>query len=174
MIDVLRTTVLHQFEAALATLNLCIERCPEPAWAARVANYTFSQAAFHTLFYADYYLQPTSDQDGFRAQPYHREHADFFRDYEEFEDRPPRHHYDRAAVRRYVEHVRQKAALVIAAETAESFAGRSGFEWLAFSRLEAHVYNTRHVQHHAAQLILRLRLDFQAEMPWVKSGWRGA
>lgn len=171
MIEVIRNSVLHQFEAALATASLCIEKCPKAAWHARVANYTFSQAVFHAVFYADFYLQVTSDRDTFRAQPFHREHAEYFRDYEEFEDHPPRHHYDRAEVQLHVEHVRQKASAVIRSESAELLAGRSGFEWLAFSRLEAHLYNTRHVQHHAAQLILRLRLDSQAEIPWVKSGW---
>ncbi len=172
VIELLRSSLLQQFEAALATLNLCLERCSDTTWQGPVAHHTFCQSAFHALFYADFYLQPTSDKDRFREQPFHRENTAFFRDYEEFEDRAPQHAYQRDDLRRYAAFVRAKAGRVIAAETAASLAGPSGFEWLAFERLEVYGYNTRHVQHHAAQLILRLRLDQQAQMPWVKSGWR--
>jgi hypothetical protein len=43
-----------------------------------------------------------------------------------------------------------------------------------FSRAELHVYNIRHIHHHAAQLSLRLRLDTGRGVDWVGSGWREA
>ena len=43
--------------------------------------------------------------------------------------------------------------------------------WVKLSRTELHVYNIRHLQHHAAQMILRLRLDHAIDFPWHKSGW---
>jgi hypothetical protein len=43
---------------------------------------------------------------------------------------------------------------------------------LQFSRGELHVCNFRHLQHHAAQLSLRLRSDAGVEIPSVGSGWR--
>ena len=39
------------------------------------------------------------------------------------------------------------------------------------TRAEVHIHNIRHIQHHAAQLILRLRRDYGQDMPWFKSGW---
>ena len=39
-----------------------------------------------------------------------------------------------------------------------------------FTRAELHLYNIRHIQHHAAQLILRLRLDTDVDIPWVGRG----
>ena len=42
------------------------------------------------------------------------------------------------------------------------------------SRAELYVYNTRHLQHHAAQLSLRLRLDAGVHTPWFGGGWREA
>ena len=50
--------------------------------------------------------------------------------------------------------------------------GRKGFEWCRFSRGELHLYNIRHIQHHAAQLSMRLRLDAKAQVPWVGTGWK--
>jgi hypothetical protein len=125
--------------------------------------------AFHTLFYADYYLGP--DDASFRLQPFHRDHSDFFRDYEEFEDRPQVLLYDKRAVNIYLDHCRRKAADVIATETADSLAAACGFARRNMSRAELYVYNIRHIQHHAAQLSLRLRLDFGESIPWVGSGW---
>jgi hypothetical protein len=170
MIDLFKELVEHQFEAALCTLSICIEKCPDAAWNAPVANYKFCQVAFHTVFYADYYLGPP-DEQSFREQPFHREYAGFFRDYEEFIDRQPVLLYDRPTVEKYVEHCRRKALLAIAAETAQSLAAPCGFPRKSFSRAELHVYSIRHIQHHAAQLSLRLRLDHQIDIPWVRTGW---
>jgi len=38
------------------------------------------------------------------------------------------------------------------------------------SRAELHIYNIRHIQHYAAQLSLRLRLDTEVDIPWVSHG----
>ena len=52
MIEYFQQIVTSQFEAALCTLDLCIDRCPDAMWEARVANLAFCQVAFHTLFFA--------------------------------------------------------------------------------------------------------------------------
>ena len=172
MLDTLKQLISNQFDAALCTLNACVDRCPDAAWDAPVANMKFCQVAFHTLFYADYYLGPDGEKDAFRAQPFHRENAAMFRDYEEFEPREQVLIYDRPSIRKYLQHCRTKAANAIESETAASLAAPAAFGRRAFSRAELYVYNTRHIQHHAAQLSLRLRLDHAIEVPWVGSGWR--
>jgi len=125
---------------------------------------------FHTLFYADFYLG--QNEESFRCQSFHHANERFFGDYEEFEDRAPQSLYDKSSIKKYMEHCRTKAAQVIAAETADSLNARAGFERRTFSRAELHVYNIRHIQHHAAQLSLRLRLDASQDIPWIGSGWR--
>jgi hypothetical protein len=80
--------------------------------------------------------------------------------------------YERQAVKEYLNHCRDKAADVIAAETTGSLEAPCGFARRNISRAELHVYNLRHVQHHAAQLGLRLRLDYGDNIPWIDSGWR--
>jgi hypothetical protein len=173
MPDTLQTLLTNQYEAALRTLDHCIDLCPtDPpqAWDMPIANYRFGQLVFHTLFYADYYLG--LNEDALRVQPFHRENADVFADYEELEDRPAAPSRDRAFMKRYMDHCRQKAVRVIGAETAESLAAAAQFPRKSFSRAELHVYNIRHIQHHAAQLSLRLRLGHGVAAPWVGSGWR--
>lgn len=172
MLAAFKELVADQFEAALCTLDICIDRCPDSAWNARVANLKFCQVVFHTLFYADYYLG--ENEQAFRRQPFHGDNQQFFRDYEELEDRAPVLLYDKASIKKYMQHVRSKAPAALGAELAESLGAWCGFQRKTISRAELYVYNIRHIQHHAAQLSLRLRLDDQTDIPWVGSGWRNA
>ena len=172
MLDTFKGLIANQFEAALCTLNICIDRCSETAWDAPVGNWPLCQVAFHALFFTDYYLG--MDEESLRGQPFHRDNERFFGDYEQLEDRKPVSRYDKTSIRKYMEHCRKKASQVIAAETADSLNARAGFGRREFSRAELHVYNIRHIQHHAAQMSLRLRIDAQQDIPWVGSGWRKA
>jgi DinB superfamily len=171
MRDLYQQLLVNQFEAALCTLKACVDRCPDAMWNAPVGNLAFCQVAFHALFYADLYLG--QNEEDVRRQPFHLAHEQTFRDYEELEDRRQQLLYERPFIQSYVEHCREKAAAAIAAETEDSLAATSGFPWLKFSRGELYVYNIRHIQHHAAQLSLRLRLDAEEQVPWFGSGWRG-
>lgn len=169
MLAAFRELIAHQYEAALCTLGIGVARCPDVAWNAPVGNWAFCQAAFHTLFFADYYLGESPD--ALTAQPFHRENAEFFRDYEELQPRPPSLLYERVDIQKYLAHCRAKALAVTSAETESVLSGPCGFPRKTFSRAELHVYNIRHIQHHAAQMSLRLRLNHQVDVPWVRSGW---
>ncbi len=50
MIDYLKTILAAQFEAALCMLSDCIRKCPEEHWEGKIANDTFRQVAYHSLF----------------------------------------------------------------------------------------------------------------------------
>jgi len=171
MLATIKQVIAGQFDAALCTLSTSIDRCPDAAWKSKIANYEFSQVTFHTLIYADYYLG--DGDETFRGQAFHLDNEGRFGDYEEFEDRVRVTLYERPFIQSYLAHCRSKATEVLTAETAESLSARSPFSWLPFTRAEVHVYNIRHIQHHAAQLILRLRRDYHQDMPWFKSGWPG-
>ena len=170
MLDTFKELIANQFEAALCTLDTCIERCPETVWDAKIGQYPFNQVAFHTLFFTDYYLG--RDAEALRAQQFHRDHPEFFDDYEQLEYREPVGVYDRPSIKKYLAHCRRKASEVLPAETADSLGGPSGFARRNFSRAELHVLNIRHIQHHSAQLSLRLRIEADLQIPWVGSGWR--
>ncbi len=172
MLDTYRELIVNQYEAAFCTLNACIDRCPDDAWNMPIANHKFGQVAFHALFFADYYLGPNAGAQ--RDQRFHRDHTHIFDDYEELQDRAPIQLHDRSFTRKYLDHCRSKVRDVVAAETAESLSARADFEGKDFSRAELHVYNIRHIQHHAAQLILRLRIDCNQDTPWFRSGWQDA
>jgi len=169
MENTIKDLMANQFEAALCTLYVCVESSPDTAWDMRIGRYPFNQVVFHTLFFTDYYLG--RDAESFRSQPFHRDNASFFDDYEQLEDREPVGRYDRPSIHKYMQHCRKKAKDAIASETADTLAGPTGFARRDFSRAELYVYTIRHIQHHAAQLTLRLRVDANRDVPWVQSGW---
>jgi len=172
MLNTLKELLAHQYEASLSALNLTIAPCPDALWNQPVAKWKFCQAAFHVVFFADVYLQSSDNVEALKNQPFHQEHKTAFRDYEEMEDRPQALLYDKPFVQTYLQYVRNKARETIARESADTLAGPSGFHWRKCSRAELHVYNIRHIQHHAAQLGLRLRLDTEIDIPWVGHAWK--
>jgi len=168
LIDVLRHLLRNQYEASLCTLAHCVERCPESSWNTLIAKYPFSQVVFHTLIFADFYLG--ADERSFFEQEFHLENKDLFGDYEQLKDQEPTSVYSRGQIRMYTDFCRAKAISTMASETEQSLSAR--FERRGFTRAELHLYNIRHIQHHAAQLILRLRCDANVDVPWIGSGWR--
>lgn len=175
MLDTVKTLIVSQYEAALSMLKASVDTCPDTAWDARVANYKFFQVVFHTLFFTDLYLGP--DEESFRQQPFHLHHGQLFAKYdverEPLEDPAPGL-CDKTSLLTYLEFCRRKAAEVVAEETEAGLIAPCGFNRGSrrnFSQAELHIYNIRHIQHHAAQLSLRLRLDTNAGVDWVGSGW---
>ena len=169
MTETFKQLLASQFEASLCTLDQCLEKCPDALWNAPVAKYPFCQVAFHTLIFADLYLGP--DDESLRQQPFHLANPQFFGDYEQLEDREPVSRYERAPVRAYLQFCRRKAVTTIAAESDETLHASAKFSRKNFSRAELHLNNIRHIQHHAAQLIMRLRLDSDVDIPWISTGW---
>ena len=70
MLELFEQLVVNQYEAALCTLNACLERCPDEEWNEPVFARKFCQVAFHTLFFTDVYLG--KDEDSLKRQPFLR------------------------------------------------------------------------------------------------------
>lgn len=170
MLEAYKQLVTRQFEASLCMVGSCMEQCPESAWDAPVCNLKFCQAVFHVLFFTDLYLDKSIESQ--REQPFHVARTDVFRDYEELIERKQQLMYDRPTMREYLQHCRTKSVVVLGNETEASLNEQAGFEWIRFNRAELHAYNIRHIQHHAAQLSLKLRMDCGKNIAWVGTGWR--
>ena len=170
MLEHFKELAVNQYHAALKTLDLCVDKCPDETWDAPIHELAFCQAIFHALFFTDLYLG--HDIKSQKAQPFHEEHANVFRDYEELQPRKQELMYERPWIKLYIEHCRDKVTEIFASETEESLTADQIWWKRTSSRAESHIYTIRHAQHHAAQLILRLRLNHNVEMPWVNAGWR--
>jgi uncharacterized damage-inducible protein DinB len=167
MIDYMRTMFTGQYEAALAMLSQCIAACPPQHWEGKIANDTFRQVVYHTLFFTDFYL--SASEQAFELRELHQRGGD---------ERGPQASLglDKSDALTYVAIIRQKIVDSLAAETPESLQGPAGFARRKHSRGELHVYNIRHMQHHIGQLSAYLRrVDPQLSDPkalkWIGSGW---
>lgn len=170
--DTLLAALRGQFEASLAMLRACLEQCPDEHWtddadpARRIARYPFWMVAYHTLCFVDCYLSPSND----RWEPTPRFHPN---GRQELEDEYPSRSFSKAELLDYAAFCKDKVARVLGdgpeAQSPESLSARSGFSWLAFTRIELHLYNLRHVQHHVGQLTAYLRRT-GVEVAWVKTG----
>ena len=166
--DIMNTSISAQLKAALSTLGYAIETCPDADWGSPHWDAPFSQVVFHALFHADFYLG--KDSIPFKDQGFHRSHKDVFAGYEELEDRTPTGHYSKAFCLDYLAFCLGKVDSCMVAETGSSLLGESGISFRKGSRLELHIYNARHIQHHAAQLGLRIQMSTARKMPWLARG----
>ncbi len=164
----IQNAILGQFEAALAMLSHCVDECPAQHWEKRIANNTFRQVAYHALFFTDYYLSP--DEESFQLRDLHQRGGD---------ERLPQVSagLSQAETISYAALCRQKAGDVLASETQATLAGRSGFSARQISRVELHLYNIRHLQHHVGQLSAYLRridpsFAESVALRWIASGWQ--
>lgn len=164
----IKQSLLAQYRAALSTLGQALDRCPESEWHEAHGDFPFSQVVFHTLIFTDLYLE--AGPAGLKAQTFHEENREFFKNYEELEPVEPTNTYDREGCRRYLAFCFEKCRRVCAEEGEEELLGPSGFERRPPSRLELHLYNIRHIQHHAGQLGLRLQPITGQELDWVTRG----
>jgi hypothetical protein len=170
MHTVIQQLLISQYEASLSMLAHGVALCPQELWQVPVARYSFSQVAFHTLFFTDFYL--CRKPEDLQVQPFHQENAALFGDYEQLLHREPTAIYERPQIERYLAFCRDKARLTVNAETASDLAEATMFPRRTGTRAEGHVYNIRHIQHHVGQLSLRLRLEDAADVPWIGHGWR--
>lgn len=168
MVELVKKILAGQFEASLCMLSECIQKCPAEHWEGKIANDTFRQIAYHTLFYVDLYLSPS--EEAFALRDLHRHGGD-----ERGPALSPGLSQDETLA--YAAQCRDKLSATLASETSASLAGPSGFSWRKFPRAELHIYNIRHVQHHAGQMSAYVRRipgalpDLRA-LPWVATGWR--
>ena len=173
MLGTIKTALVAQFHASLYTLSQCVAKCPADLWFERVGNDPYWYVVYHTLYFVDFYLEPSDAS--FKPRDFHREDEELLGPKPWPSANPPGREaaYTQVLMTGYVRHCRQKAADAVGAETAESLAGPSGFTRRHITRLELHVYNVRHIQHHAAQLSLRLRWATGEGIDWRGTGWPG-
>jgi hypothetical protein len=145
-----------QFGAGLDMLSDSIGTCPDAIWQ---SDKRFSQLAYHTLFFLDYYL--TKEPVGF-TQP-----SQF--SYSEFEEDPELVIFPKDDLIIYLEDCRLKARDFIfsldEAQLEKRWINES--KTMDFSMLEIVLYNLRHVQHHVGQLNLLLRETSHNAPDWI-------
>jgi hypothetical protein len=149
-----------QFRAGLRMLRQAIAACPDSLWNDPDNDNRTWRIAYHALFYTHLYLSPSD------AEFVPWEHA------------ITNGHFLRAPIGDDLNTREQilAYAMMIDDRLTEAIAAvpldteESGFDWVPFSRMELHIYNIRHLQHHVGQLIERLRANGIGDQHWIGRG----
>lgn len=161
------TIVSSQIRAALKMLQSAIDACPNSLWNRKVDANPFWVLAYHTLYFTHLYLSPSED----KFDPYVRQvagHAGYGKaDLGDWTDLTPADTFEKVDVLAYYDYIYERVPSLV---ESTPFDCPSGFHWLKFSKVEAHLYNLRHIQHHAGQLSERLRQEANLGIRWVHDG----
>lgn len=153
-----------QYHASLEMLKQAIAKCPESLWNDQEYKNKYWHMSYHVLFFTHLYLQD-SERD-FAPWTQHRDQYQFlgplpWPPHEEPRIEEP---YSKEEILEYLEICQEQVEEKITSLTLDA---ESGFKWLPFSKMELQLYNIRHIQHHAGQLIDRLRTKEDIEVRWV-------
>ncbi len=150
------TILEQQFGAALDMLERAVSACPETLWADQTQDPEYWYLVYHMLAYLDSYLEravtafptpaPVAPTD---------------------EQTLPETPFSKLDLQRYLAHGRMKAARAFEQLHAEHIQDRTTFAPGDLSIFELLLYNTRHIQHHTAQLYLILRQQTGSTPGWV-------
>jgi hypothetical protein len=158
MIDIIKKQSL----AALMTLKQCIDNCPDKEWHESHKDAPFSQVIFHTLFYTDLYL--SKDAEEFKKQLFHLNNKNIFRDYEELEYKKPEQIYTKEEIILYYDFCYKK----IIDYKENDLTMKSNFGNITiYEKIICGII--RHLQHHAAQLGLRIQQITGKELEWINT-----
>ena len=154
------TDVLEsQYKAALIMLRLAIEKVPDHLWDNRVYRNPIWQLTFHTLWAAKIYLSASPQT----FIPWGNAH----RGAENLRETPTCEAHTATELLQFID---QLAAGLKSDITPLPLNKPSGFEWYPVSRLELHLINIRHIQHHTAQIIERLKAIGLTGFDWAIEG----
>jgi hypothetical protein len=172
----LQAILKSQYHAALAMLRQSIERCPDDIWSSDDHTNSFWRLAYHALYYTHLYLQPKFE--AFFPWEHHQTGLQYLDDINappeieaiaELPHRPPQTGvpYTKAEVLEYwnvCDNMIDKWVDAINLLDPES-----GFSWYKLSKLEHQIISIRHTQHHAAQLVDRVRKASNTGVDWVRA-----
>lgn len=159
----MKQELISQYGSALKMLINAINQCPDNLWADFNYNSPYWQITYHTLHFTALYL--SKNELAFSPPANHRpgihqlgtlsltQNSDALQS-----------GYSKSEPQEYtiqtINSLEQKI-------DEHNLAEPSGFEWLTMNKLELHLYNLRHLQHHIGQLIERLHQNGIKGISWI-------
>lgn len=154
-----------QFKASLGMLRQALEKVPEEQWDSVEYNNPNWQIIYHTLWSTNLYLGANMEK-----------YTAFKNAIEGAESLGGSQDWENPCSNVIVEGFHTKSELLSFIDDIENsltqkieslpFEDNSGFEWYPYSRLELHINNIRHIQHHTAQIIERLKAKGITGFTW--------
>lgn len=153
----LKGALTSQYLAALAMLREAIRKCPPALWNVGGDREQAWFKAYHTVYYAHKYLQPSS------------------RDFVRWNGRGSMNRgapISKAELLEYLRYVEEQVPDRLRTARFESGSGFSSYP--EADRLEMHLINIRHIQQHAGELYERLGDRARVKLRWAGYAHRKA
>jgi hypothetical protein len=156
----LKSAFISQYKASLKMIQEAVSKADDVIWLNKEYKNPFWQIAYHALFYTDLYLSESES----KFTPWEK-HKDEYSSMSQTENKTTIiEPYRQTELIEYLDKI--LGSLDKRIELTD-FSATSGFYWLSFTKLELHIYNIRHIQHHAGQLIDRLREQAGLGTDWI-------
>lgn len=157
--------LVSQYKASLKMLRYALEKTPDPHWNSASDNNPNWQLTYHVLWATRFYLAASpADYIPFPDAIEGAESLGGSQDWENPETGVEiTGFHTREEVYAFVDETINNLQSAIEAIPLDS---DSGFEWYPYSRLELHLINIRHIQHHTAQITERLKAAGVHGFPW--------
>lgn len=161
--------IVSQYKASLGMLRHAIEKVPDEQWNTEEYNNPNWQIAYHILWATKLYLGANMESH----VPWEKaiEGAESLGGMQDWENAGEgvvvTGHHSKEELLSFLDDLvaglqRSVEALPLAAD--------SGFEWYPCTRMELHINTIRHIQHHTAQIIERLKAKGASGFPWAIDG----
>lgn len=161
--------LVSQYKAGLGMLRKAIEKIPDEQWNSEEYNNPNWQIAYHILWGVKFYLG--AKPENYIPFKYAIEGAESLGGASDWENPGEgvvvEGFHSKEDLLAFTDDIESNLEQSIAAL---SFHENSGFEWYPYSRLELHINTIRHIQHHTAQIIERLKAKDITGFPWRADG----
>jgi len=162
--QLINTALVSQYKAALSMLTKAVEKTPAVDWNSTEYHNPNWQIAYHVLWSVKFYSVAGPEQ--YQPWPNTIVGAESLGGAEEWENPEVviEGHHSKQEILSFIDDLKQHIAEAVAALPLD---GPSGFDWYPYSRLELHINTIRHIQHHTAQIIERLKAKGITGFPWI-------
>lgn len=158
-----------QYKASLRMLRQVIEKVPSEEWNNEEYNNPNWQIAYHILWGVKFYL--AANPESYHPWENAVEGAESLGGSEDWENPEEgvvvNGYHTQEELISFIDDIEGTLNQAIEVLPLDK---SSGFEWYPYSRLELHINTIRHIQHHTAQIIERLKLKGISGFPWAVDG----
>ncbi len=155
--------LLSQYRASLGMLRQALEKIPERQLDTTEYSNPNWQIIYHTIYATKLYLSPNLESyTPFEGAIQGAESLGGSQDWENAEIKIEGCH-TKDELLSFLDAIESDLEQSVSALALDS---SSGFEWYPYSRLELHINNIRHIQHHTAQIIERLKAKQIKGLRW--------
>jgi hypothetical protein len=162
----MKKEIISQYKAAFKMLLDAVNKCPDNLWDNNEYGDAYWRIVYHTLFSTSVYLSPSITK--FKPWAKHKKNYNSLGTIAR--DNTPiiiENSYSKDELTEYLESIVNICEKSLKGMLPDE---ESGFEWLPMNKIELHLYNIRHIQHHIGQLVDRLHQSGIKGINWERMG----